>query len=142
MGFWVKRFAGGDNLYGDDRDIARRYISWSRTRLHGMVGALLVHDDFTIEISGPGEYWQSEGYEASLQGSAVLVKRRIEKQIDPYDRFINHVQTPNGYQVFFNTDMAPPTFAAIPTSWVGKWLIVEYDVRTKKALHYVANGKI
>ena len=82
MGYWVKKYSDGSWLLGLEDDPS---TSWSRTKLSDMVGVKLVRGgyNYTLEMDGPGEYWQSDTYEASATtGEVRMTKTRIEKRVE------------------------------------------------------------
>lgn len=90
---WAKHYLNGDTYEALDTDVASGNKSWRKSALSGMAGVSLIHDGVDISIKGVGNFWQSDLLEAEVilnQTVAPLwVSRRISKQIEVYDRYIN-----------------------------------------------------
>lgn len=141
MGQWIKTFTDNSELIGTDLAVDAGIISWSKTPIN-LLSALLEHDNFIMKIVGLGNYWQSDSYESVYPGpKATLIQRRIEKQIETSDNFIHILQNANTLQVFFNTKVTGGQFITIANSWIGQWLIVEYDLKLQVARYYIRSKR-
>jgi hypothetical protein len=145
MAYWVKKYADGKILRATDTAVGKGQLSWRYTSLDNMVGAELRQDDILLSIFGPGEYWHSDTFESVFPGPGTqMVARRIEKKINQDDKFFkDNNNTANGiYAIEFSNNAAPGKWVAIPPSQVGKWLILEYNIRTKRCKWYLKDGRI
>jgi hypothetical protein len=144
MGYWLKQFVDGTVMHGTDEAVQRGTASWSRSRLHGMVGAKLVSNGAQLEISGPGEYWQSETYVAQLLGMrSKLLQRRIERRIEPTDKFFECKHKPGRMSINFNpSNLQHAHLIEVRPEWRGGWLILEYDVAKKKTHYYITDHRV
>ncbi len=149
MGSWTKRFADGSLLHGEDKDVAQGLASWSKSRLDQMVGTELSHDGYSIEIYGPGEYWQSDTYESVFLGSGVeLTQRRIERKITSLDYgFVALLSTPKATRLYSKSgawflNAGKWKVVEIIPSMVGKWMVLEYDVRKKVARYFISETRL
>jgi hypothetical protein len=141
---WIKYFTNGSQLVGTDRDIAAGLISWSKTPTN-LLSCSFEYDNFILNIVGPGEYWQSDTYESVYSNPAPkLIRRRIEKLIDSMDNYFRLIQKSDLLKVVFNSLKQEDggKFIHIPSSWIGQWLIVEYDIKTKFSRYYLSENKI
>lgn len=133
MGHWIKHFADGSKLIGSDEDVKKGTASWSKTSLDNMVGAELVHGDFHLTIQGPGKYWQSDTYEALMPGPGCrLIKRRVERLIEPSDNFMRmQIGLRAGYVNFCPDLSCGGFFYKIKPYEYNHWLILECNLVTK-----------
>jgi len=79
---WVKNYADGSKYIGEDKDVSSGKASWTRSSFQGIISVDLVVDGLIHTLTGPGEFWQSDGYESVFPGGSKLVKRRIQKLIE------------------------------------------------------------
>jgi hypothetical protein len=143
MGRWIKYYADNSQYVGLDSDISKGKATWRGSKNTDIVRVDLLHQDMLLRIVGPGEYWQSDVYEAKfLNSESQLIKRRIEKRIDPTDKMFIYLNTSNENIVTFNNISVRGHSNLIPPGWVGKWLILEYDVIRRNARYYVRDGKV
>lgn len=144
MGYWLKRFADGSEIRGTDRAVALRIASWSRSRLDGMVGVELEQHGFVLRIDGPGDFWQSDSYEAVFPGpGSTLIKRQIQRRIGETDTHFRCAVGDGAATVVFNGGLLEGgKWVPIRPSMRGQWLILEYDVRTRKARYYLRGSRI
>ena len=147
MGYWKKYFADNTELVGTDRDVARGLATWSRSRLSDMVAAETVYEDKILRIQGPGEYWQSDGYEAIFPGpGSRMTRRRIERRIEPDDGFFFYTSDSHKTVVAF-TNLAGVLYPLgqpipIPLRWCGTWMILEYDIKLGKTHYYTRSTRL
>jgi len=145
MGHWVKYFISGGKEVGSDSDIKQGKASWSKGYLTGIYGVELFHNNTSLSITGPGEYWQSDTYEMSLfENVPVLINRRIERKITASDFFytcsyknkiftltLSNGSTGNSAQVIH-----------LHKNQIGCWLIAEMNVRNDSVIHYISKERV
>lgn len=140
MGYWTKWLADGTEIRGEDSDVRRGLISWSRT-LTRLVAAE-INRGYTLKISGPGEYWQSDTFEtSSVLSTPINTKTRIEKKIETTDIIYSFQVKTDGMHIKL---WACPgwTTKTMPPGSIGKWIVMEYDLRTKFVRTYFSSEKI
>lgn len=130
---WTKFFGDGQQIHEPE--------SWSRTSLVDLIGVRLVHDNITLEIKGPGEYWQSDSYETEVivdgSSQSVLTHRRIEKYID------GHSTIKFSDQKNLSFDFTAPDFnGLVAEEYIFHWLVLEVNVRTNIAIYYFSKERI
>ena len=76
---WIKNYADGGKYIGEDKAVYSGKVSWSKSSFQGIVSVDLVVNGLTHTLMGPGEFWQSDGFESVFPGGSKLVKRRIQK---------------------------------------------------------------
>jgi len=139
MNGWRKHFTDGTCHYGPDGD---ERTSWSKSRLDYMTGVDLEHRNVSIKIQGPGQYWQSDTMEVIYpEGTPTVIQRRIEKLVEPQDHYFSYRIFTDGIVVSFNK-LATGRPQMVPPSEVGKWFILELDVRTGKVSHYFRSERV
>lgn len=116
MNGWIKHYADGGQYVGDDRDVYAGRASWRKSSFRGLIRVDLVVGDDVRSLSGVGEYWQSDEFEALFPAGTKMVKRRIQKRIEPGE-------------------------SSNPSD-VGKWFTVEYDCQTKQWAYRLTEGKL
>lgn len=144
MGQWTKHYFDGSTYTGSDEAIIKGEASWTRSRNSHIIAVDLSHKNFFLSIYGPGEYWQSDTYESRLmENGAKLVKRRIERKIEPNDMYFGYA-TPELGKAFIRFDNKDPrgTIIKIPSSKIGKWLILELDIETGEISQYIRDNKL
>jgi len=148
MGHWTKYFIDQKTERGTDQDIQRGLASWSRGRLYGIRAVELEGSNYQLGIYGTGDYWQSDTYNVSMaEGVSVLTHRRIEKQIEPGDLFFAHcILTEKKHQIWFSNQLGHPNckkqIQVLPSSYIGKWLILELDVGNQSTRRYFSQERI
>lgn len=143
MNGWTKYFADGTKYTATDYSILTKTASWRNSRNTDIVAVELEYGPFKLRIDGVGQYWQSDTYESVYPGPASkLTKRRIEKYIEPTDRFYCCYRDNNCLKVCFNSSIEGGRHQAIPKKWIGQWIILEYDVATRKAIYYLRSKKV
>jgi hypothetical protein len=129
MNGWIKHFLDGQSCIGEDEQVSRGLVSWRKSRCDGMVGAALGHDNCAIEISGLGEYWQSDQYESSMGShSSKLVARRISRLVEEGDHLEYREEKQPPYSSKPTTARASFSKVkgfALDSGYVGKWLVLE-----------------
>jgi hypothetical protein len=141
MGGWGKKFIDGKNLHADSSEVERGLKSWSKTECR--LSSAYVSFGYTLEMSGVGDYWQSETYEMS--GSATrptLIKFRIERKITVSDIAYSMTSTIHGTTLHIGPKPVYPQARSMPPGSVGKWLVLEYDLVTKSIRTYFSSEKI
>lgn len=135
---WIKFFANGSRHQGLDRDIDSGLCSWSRSQLHSMIGAKLNHDGVSIEINGPGDYWQSDSLEAIMRlgqtTRPMFCSRRIQRKILDTDKFLV-VRKPTRHHLLLEISPSNPTknldnvedVLVFKKEEIGQWLIAEVE---------------
>lgn len=82
MNGWVKNYADGGKCVGSDAAVSAGRASWRKSSSQGIVSVDLKVNGTTHTLIGPGEFWQSDGYESVFPGGSKLVKRRIQKHLE------------------------------------------------------------
>lgn len=116
MNGWIKYYADGSRYVGDDREVYAGRASWRKSSFHGLIRVDLVVDGEVRSLNGTGEYWQSDEFEAVFPAGSRMVKRRIQKRMEPGE--------------------------SGNTSDIGKWFTVEYDCQSKQWSYRLAEGKL
>lgn len=144
MGYWLKHFIDGSTYRGTDADVAVRKASWRMSPCVNMMGVELEQDGCKLEIFGLGEYWQSEQLETAFpQSSSFHTKRRIERKVSPGDTHYRVVSGPGGVKVVFNGGLLENArWFPVNKDLYGKWLVVEYNMRTKTARYFFKDNKV
>jgi hypothetical protein len=146
MGYWFKSFEDGEIIQGTDNDVYAKMVSWCRGRLDGMSGADVVHNDIHIGIIGKGEYFQSDTIETVFPSDVShIIKRRIEKQINVDDKTYSTLRIPGkGLLVEFGKTCPNQVdeIINVDNKDIGKWLVVEMDLRTSKFKCYMSENKV
>lgn len=143
MGRWIKYFANGEALTGFDEAIARGEVSWSQSKLDGMVGTSLIVDKSYFSIAGFGDYWQYDTYAASYPSGVELLSRSIQRLItceDKFYRMLSHMIMYGWNAVIIfgtgNMDHLPEMdqvpYKIVPFEWTDKWFTWTYDIKTKQ----------
>lgn len=144
MGYWLKRFADNTQVRGSDRAVSIGAASWSRSRFDDMIEAELEHHGRILRITGPGQFWQSDTYEAVFPGPQTkLISRRIARLIEPSDTHFRYaVGESLGHVVFNDQNLTEGgLFQAISAAHRGKWLVLEYNAEQRKIRHYIRSGR-
>lgn len=141
---WIKHFQNGPLVSNLDEQ-----SSWRNSRLEGMVGTTCFYKKHEIiEIIGHGNYWQSEDYEVEFGKSVpTLITLRLQKQINPQDKFFSSNRSKNSQQyfdvvVFLSDAYRSVHIYPIDTKNINQWYTIEYDIQSQKFKHYFANDKI
>lgn len=142
MNGWIKRFFHGTIEIGKDEDVRHKKASWSKGRLQGIKSVELHHKGIQLTIEGAGEYWQSDDYEVDFgMNIPILIARRIQKKVQPEDRFVCIFSDDRSLYVRFLSanrlnGSRKPIFP-IDSNNIGKWITLEYNLETgNKSLSY------
>jgi len=131
---------------GYDEDVKNKTASWSRGRLDNIDKVTLFHEHYKIAITGDGNYWQSDTYNAVFGQQPQLVKRRIEKQILEDDLFFEVLKLHNDktqYLTFLKEkDDDFDLLVPIDKFQIGKWLIFELNLVKNNISYYFSNNRI
>lgn len=145
---WVKVFADGTFQEGGDKLVSMKLASWSRGRLTGMIGVQMFSDYLYLNLSGPGEYWQSDDYTCTFQlgeSQSSLESRRIMKRVDATDKAI---------QIF--GEGGPALEAAVESDTlslrdgkvillepkhIGQWFVLQMNITTNTTEYYFAGER-
>jgi len=127
---WVKHFVDGTHELGLDHQVEARLASWSRGRLEGISHVEICHDDQTIVLAGPGEYWQSDTFETNfLDNNSKLVRRTLYRKFGNLDTYMcsdGHRQykiiTVGGFEI---KHQPCSHLQYVNPRWTGKWLKLE-----------------
>jgi len=141
---WVKYYADLSVMVGTDAEIAAKTASWRNTQLTDMVGAAIYKDSYKCEIRGAGEYWQSDQMESVFPVSgASVVKRRIMRLITSDDTHFRVAVGIDTARVEFNSGMFEGgIFFPVNKNLHDRWLVLEYDVRSKTARYYFKDHRV
>ena len=143
MGRWTKYFADGTQYIGTDIAVKNRLASWQYSQLTNMIGVDLEDNEFKLCIQGTGNYWQSDTYHSIFPGPEILlVKRRIEKQINNLDKYFCYYREGKCQFALFNGNFSAAKLIAIPSVWHNKWFVLEYNLRDKQYKYYIKDHKI
>jgi hypothetical protein len=149
MGYWLKSFEDGEIIQGTDKDIDAKVVSWSQGRLDGMNGVDIHHNDICLGLVGKGKYWQSDTIEVIFPFELNhIIKRRIEKQINSDDTWFSVYRKENNMIISFGTISdtirytSPDIITFCQKENVGKWLVLEMDVRTCELKYYISDNKV
>jgi hypothetical protein len=140
MGHWKKYFSDGTSSTGTDRDCMTGKASWRKSRNQYMVGAEIEHDGRLIGIYGPGEYWQTDTYEATVRstGHPTLIQRKICRKLEASDLYYSFRKEPVMTRVWFDKQ-SHGRMARLSSGNTGQWFILELDINTGKIKHYIGN---
>lgn len=132
MGRWVKQYLDGTNYTGTDEAVVRGEASWRRSRNTGIASVSLYHNGAEMKIDGPGEFWQSDTYEAMFPdpGPSRIIKRRIMRMLQPSDMYFTYTICRNGVHVNFDKKTREGRLQLIPQREYGKWFVLELDTRS------------
>ena len=151
MNGWIKYFSDGTKEEGSDLDVFNRTVSWSRGRFDSMSGVEVIDKKQKIAISGLGSYWQSDDFEIAILSKLLprYITRRIMKKLSNSERIIQVLQTPNSTllrPIDIYTSPSAILYSEkldiVPLENVGYWLILEYNIDTKKVHWYYSKEKI
>jgi hypothetical protein len=135
MGEWKKYFADGTTYSATDEDVATKRSSWSKSRNEGIIRVDLTHAGTRISVQGPGQYWQADTYEVAYPGhSHQIIKRCIMKKLEPSDFYFHYQVFSDG--VLLNFDKRATGVAQLVPSSVGKWIVLEMNLKSKQISHY------
>jgi hypothetical protein len=147
MGHWIKFYSDGSQYIGDDVSIRRKEKSWTKSRNGGIIAVSFVHLDQCLRIEGPGEFWQSDTFEAVIGSKrSQLVARRIERQITKSDGVIlihrdKDILTATVQGSLSLHHPLDKTYIVMD-DFINQWLVLEMDTRTKELRHYFSVTKI
>ena len=79
---WIKNYADGSQCVGADEAVSSGRASWRKSPSQGIISVSLTVNGLTNTLEGPGEFWQSDGYESVFPGGSKLIKRRIQKLVE------------------------------------------------------------
>ena len=127
---WVKYLVDGSKIIGTDREVQLGHASWSKSQNTGLASVELTWKDKTVCIQGVGDYWQSDDMVSSMNSPLILVRRRIEKQIEQNDVVMGVRMDENLVRVVFShsVNMLDPgltQIVPIQAADVGKWFTLE-----------------
>lgn len=141
MGYWLKKLTNNTEIRGEDSEIDRGLISWSRSECYLL--SAIVNRGYELRLAGLGQYWQSDTYEATSNGDISLIKTRLEKQISENDLVYSISNNRNCTSIMITNQIKTSLpLKAIPKGMVGKWFILEYDLVTKSVKTYFSSEKI
>lgn len=140
---WTKHYSDGTKYIGDDYKVAAKLVSWRNSKNDDINAVDLKSFDKLLKIVGYGEYWQSDTYETIYPGSkSIIVKRRIMKKIENFDKFFREIKTQDKLIVYFNnTDKGGGQFNFINFQDYNKWLVIEHSVTSNTLLSYIKDQK-
>lgn len=146
MGHWIKYYYDGQMYFGDDKAIQEKKASWTLSKNDGIIKVELVHQLYKISIQGTGEYWQSDTAEVEIGDytQPKVIQRRIEKKIEPHEYYLYYKESPNQVEVCFpscDKDLSGYKIQRLENV-VGKWFILEIDLKTRQIRHYIRSEKI
>jgi hypothetical protein len=130
MNGWVKHFADGSKEEGFDHLVKARKASWSKGRLTDIVKVTMVHGYMEMSLTGTGEFWQSDTFEARvLVNEGQIVERTLYKRLHSQDRFImwkRGIQTEMPLEINIQPDLNTlgMSFRGTFHDEIGKWLIM------------------
>lgn len=145
MGHWTKFYNNGTKYTGTDTAIARGQASWRKSKNNGIVKVVLEHNDLTLSISGIGEYWQSDEWEAEFpSGKPTMTKRRIMKKVEQYDQIACIRKSLTSYSLRFDayTPKAGETPKITNEALIGQWAVVEMDLINHNVYSYFSRKKV
>lgn len=143
MGHWIKIYRDGSRYVGDDRSVSLGEKSWRNSSNENIRSVSLYHGKQILHIGGPGEFWQSDRYEADMEtGRAKLILRRIERQISPSDKIILIHRDKNTLIVGIQEEFSVEQYFITVDERVGQWMILEMDLKTKELSYYFNNTKV
>lgn len=152
---WIKFYTNHTHLCGYDRDIASGKCSWSRSKLDSLIACRLQHNNLSLQITGTGNYWQSDDLEVVMIPNETTkpkwITRRLQKQIEPTDKLlivqkptrnnqtlILHVQTLTSGKNLRNIE---DTYM-FQENEIGHWLVAEINVGNNSTNWYVSQERI
>lgn len=144
---WVKKFADGSLEVGSDNDVRLKKASWTRGRLENMTGVELSYNGYLIILEGTGDFWQSDDMEAIFMGGvgSKVVKRRIQKKINEWDRYLFISQTNS--HAYFSVESSPRheefgVTKKLDNAYRNAWLTIELDTGTRNVIYNFSEHKI
>jgi len=140
MGRWTKCYSDGSQYVGTDKDVSQKRASWRKSRQDSIVCVDLEHDNIRLHMTGFGEYWQSDSY-VSTPYNQILTHRQIMRHITEGDLFYQIKRTENTCSVNIAQFFFDPGHELIPIEWIGKWIVLEYDVQKKHINHFIRDDK-
>jgi len=144
MGYWLKYFIDGSTYRGTDAAVAAKKASWRKSPSCNMTGVELVQGQCKLEIHGLGTYWQSEQMESTFpRTNTIRIRRRIERKIVVTDTHFRVVAGPGGTKIVFNgRPLGNGHWFPVKKTMHNKWLILEYDMRTKRARYFFKDNRV
>jgi len=144
MNYWLKRYVDGTEIKAID-SVAQ--VSWRKTPLKNIVEVEAELNNFKLKISGVGNYWQADTFEAVFPGpKSSLIKRCIQKELTSLDHYFVLTREPRATTVSFNAHLPSQDcnilVRQIDTTLHGSWLILEYDLRSDSFKYYFRSSKI
>ena len=146
MNGWTKIYADGSACLGRDVDVYGGHVSWRKTSMDNIVQVILEHEGVFLSLDGPGSYWQSDDFESVFPVGTKMIRRRIQKQIEPGNRF--YKISSSGYQngiihrATFTITAGGGVVVPLRQQDVGKWLTLEYDIVRQNWHHKVLQGRM
>lgn len=149
MNGWCKYFTDDTSYEGTDIEVEQRLKSWRNSRQDN-IRAVLVSDETVGRalLVGTGNFWQEDDlevpmiFEGTVKGTRTA--RRIMKQIHEQDQclVIATDESPDltTYSlVSWAIEVLPfnHQVIALESSDIGKWFVVELDLRKKRTIWYI-----
>ena len=145
MDSWIKYFSDSSTEIGSDFLIQNKQASWSKGRLDSIIKVQIISNNYTVELCGSGNWWQSDDFIAKIHQQPIRIRRRIQKQIFDTDCFIVADIKPEGTAISVCDILNiadSKKFYKIPRSYVGCWCVVEINEQTLKTCCYLSKEKI
>lgn len=124
---WTKILPDTSFIDGSDYLVSRGLSSWRKTPCR-LLGAILKHYPYELQIHGLGEYWQSDRYESIAGSTSRMVARRIARQIQPGDR-LTIISTDTTKIATFSSEGLPLE--------AHRWFCLELDLITNNLISYI-----
>ena len=141
MNGWTKFYLDGSKYIGEDKDVRFGRASWRHSSNENLVKVELHHEGCILQIEGPGQFWQSDQFESMFPAGSTMVKRRIQRLITQADKY--YVLTDKGVS-FLSAALGGimrHTRPILPND-IGKWITLEYDIRSRSWRHYISKGRL
>ena len=143
MNGWIKFYLDGSRCVGEDKDVYSRRVSWRQSSNTNLVKVELHHEGNILGIEGAGQFWQSDQFESMFPAGSKIVKRRIQRLIAQEDLY--YVLTDRGVY-FLAPNLKTLSFGGvmhpISPNDIGKWMTLEYDIRSRSWRHYISKGRL
>ena len=128
---WIKTTIDGSKIYGSDKDVSLKKVSWSATPTT-LIGTEIYHNSRPVIIlQGLGEYHYSEDYDITVgRNVAELVYRRLQFY-NTNNTFLHGTHVRKNASLCITTDHTTIDFSNINiyTGLPKGWFTIEYDVK-------------
>ena len=82
---WVKHLINDQKIVGTDVDVRKGLASWRKSQNTALKAVELFWEPRSLVINGVGDFWQSDDIATTMGGSFEVIRRRVQRCIEPYD---------------------------------------------------------